>query len=866
MINGDETVKKRNSLVNITVRSIFVVFSVLTAMILLFSYQISTRAVNQEMLRNMHQTSSLLQNLFDTHLAQGKHLQNNIAGNTALQQYLVRHEEKRLDGYFLHLEKTDTNMVFDFHFITRQHHILWDDGNAPFFGLHEAELEQLSKGVTFYNKWHYVRAGTGERAIHLLVRRVPVVDERSGEILGKLYGGIVLNNNLALLEQFKIASDVSHVILTVGNLPVASTGEISDNFIAALNSSSEFRSPLDNKYLYSRTPLYIAGAETPLLVYAMQDNANILSLEYNYQISLLFYVVSVFLAALLARFLIQKRVAGELSGLMQLAQGCSYDKKSMTYSGSKIKEFNHIGRTLEKTFNDLRDKERSFQDLFNFSLSPIIVWDSQGEVIRMNPAAERIFDRHGEFYSEEFLSFQSKIRPQLSMINEGASITGMNISVFETIYRWNLSPIDLEGGVHSIITQGQDITTLIEAEQQSNLARMEAEKSAKARADFLAKMSHEIRTPLNGILGISQLLKQSVTQPDQSEKVDVLCQSGEHLLTVLNDILDFSRLEQGKFNIVFSPFSFTSLISSVDSIYRPLCREKDLEFIIINTVDEHIYLNNDKVRLNQIMHNLLSNAVKFTHKGRVSVQFELIDNAADFVSEEETEAQLKCLNITVGDTGIGISSEKLESIFEPFEQSEKTTTREYGGSGLGLTIVKHLVALLGGTIRVRSLVGTGSQFILSIPVELVDEPQEDSVHYGQTNYRDLFDRSLSLLLVEDNRTNAFIARAFCEKYAMHVDWAEDGLVALDKLKTHQYDVILMDNQMPNLDGVEATQIIRRNLKLTTPVFACTADGYELTRNEFLNAGADYVIVKPIKEQALYEAFCYLKERFLLSQE
>jgi two-component system autoinducer 2 sensor kinase/phosphatase LuxQ len=854
-------VKSKNSLANLSVRLLLLVFSVLTALILLFNYQISAKAVNQEVLRNMQQTSSLLQHLFDTHLANGKNLQNNLANSVTLQQHLKKGEERLLDNYFLSLEKSDEKMVFDFGFITRGQQFVWDDGNAPFFGISEEQQEWIARSIMFNNKWHYIDLDFGDRSVHLFVRRVPVVDEKTGEVLGQLYGAIVLNNNLALLHQFEIASDVNAAMLLTGEKPIASTIDNPEQFLSGLENQDEPQSSFGDQYLFNKIELRIAGVRTPVSVYTMESNTNILSLEHNYRISLLFYIVFVVLAGLLARYLIQKRVVGELAPLMRFAQGCQDENRMGSYSGSDIEEFNHIGRTLERTFRDLRDKERSFQDLFDFSLSPIIVWDSHGEVVRMNTASERVFEQEGEFFTPAFLNFQSVIRPQLAMVNEGAVITGMNIPVFDTVYRWNLSPIELEDGVHSIIAQGQDITTLIEAEKQSNLARIEAERSANARADFLAKMSHEIRTPLNGILGISQLLKSLESDPDKSEKIEVLCQSGEHLLTVLNDILDFSRMEQGKFNIVLSDFNFSTLVTSVEKIYQPLCTEKDLEFTLTNLVPENTYFHSDKVRLNQIIYNLLSNSVKFTHQGSISLDCELHD------SEQNAQDQrIAHLHITVEDTGIGISSAKLDTIFDPFEQSEKATTREYGGSGLGLTIVKHLVALLGGKVSVKSLVGTGSRFTVSIPVECVEPQNIKTDSILSEDSAGLFDRPVSLLLVEDNKTNAFIAKAFCEKYNMQVDWAEDGLSALDKIKAGdtEYDVIFMDNQMPNLDGIETTRIIREQLKVTTPIFACTADGYQDTRNKFLDAGADYVIVKPLREKNLFEAFSYLKNGMVSS--
>ncbi|MEZ8073208.1 ATP-binding protein, partial [Vibrio sp. 5S239] len=260
----------------------------------------------------------------------------------------------------------------------------------------------------------------------------------------------------------------------------------------------------------------------------------------------------------------------------------------------------------------------------------------------------------------------------------------------------------------------------------------------------------------------------------------------------------------------------------------------------------------DQVRLNQIMFNLLSNALKFTHQGGISVGFE-IDSI--FNSDKAS------LIVRVKDSGIGIDDSKIEAVFEPFVQAEETTTREYGGTGLGLTIVKNLVDMLKGDIHVRSIKGQGSEFIIEIPIELHSEPSLDSKQRPKMEPQTLFDRSLEVLLVEDNHTNAFIAQAFCKKYGMVVTWAKDGLEALEMAKANKFDLILMDNQLPNLGGVETTQQLRSEIGIRTPIYACTADTQKSTRDRFFGAGANYVIVKPIKEDTLHQAFVHFKHSY-----
>ncbi|ERB63172.1 hypothetical protein N779_22230 [Vibrio coralliilyticus OCN008] len=442
------------------------------------------------------------------------------------------------------------------------------------------------------------------------------------------------------------------------------------------------------------------------------------------------------------------------------------------------------------------------------------------------------------------------------MCAKGATLTGINIAIREKTYRWNLSPIFVDKGINNIMAQGQDVTSFVDAEIQSQAARKEAEESARVRADFLAKMSHELRTPLNGILGVSQLLKGKISNTDDIEHLDVLCNSGEHLLAVLNDILDFSKIEQGKFHIQSADFRLVELISAVEKIYTPLCDEKGIGFVVETNVSNNTFAHSDQVRLNQILFNLVSNAIKFTHEGEVTVSL--------FCDGESPESRL---NISVRDTGIGIERERISHIFEPFVQAEATTTREYGGSGLGLAIVHSLVEMLNGQIEIESSIGCGTKFSLSVPIELTESVEQVETSTFLIEPENLFDRTLNVLLVEDNHTNAFIAKAFCEKYGMDVSWVQDGHNAIDHLKkSDNVDLILMDNQLPNLGGIETTKIIREDLKLDIPIFACTADGMQDTKRAFLSVGADYVIVKPIKELALNQAFIHYKEEFLTKLE
>lgn len=834
---------------NLTARLIFIVFTLLIALLLGFSYQFSSTAVTQEIERNVTQTASLLQNLFDYRLGTMQSKQNSHTRSASLTQFIEFEKKAEVESYFSSIDQTNLRNTPDFRFISKPNGLFWDDGNAPFFDIDQKHLQTIVSDVAYHDSWYFVSLDTNSGNRYLLVRRVPIIENTRGEVIGKLFIAMVLNNNFTLIENLKNASNTTEIVLLVNDKPVASTVKFNRELLIRIQDSKRPSFSYNSELMANVVNLKINGVHSPISVYSLQDNNNFLSLENNFKISLFFSLFSILVTAVLARFLIQKRITSELTSLMAYTQVAGDERKVSKFEGSIVSEFDHIGHTLEHTFAELLAKEKLFQDLFNFALSPIIVWNGEGTIVRMNPAAENAFQVDGIHIERNYKAFNSLMMQHIKMVGTGAVLTGIKIPISNTVYLWNLSPLLLDDEIHTIIGQGLDITSLVEAEEQSNLARVEAEKSATARAEFMARISHEIRTPLNGILGISQLLKKSEHSKEQAEKIDVLCQSGEHLLAVLNDILDFSKIEQGKLKIEKKSFVLASLVSSIKNIYTPLCEEKNIQFNVINLVPMEMALISDQVRLNQILFNLLSNSVKFTHFGQIDVTFSI----------EHSETFNTILCIEVSDTGIGISSENLKTIFEPFTQSEKTSIREYGGSGLGLSIVKLLVEMLEGKIDIASEEHVGTKLRLKIPVEERRKVARSIPKFGKDNSTSLFQRPLSLLLVEDNKTNAYIAQAFCKNYGMNVDWVQDGVTAIERLKKEGYDLIMMDNQMPNMDGIEATKIIRNELALTIPIIACTADGYEETRNAFMQAGANFVLVKPIKERPLRDAFIFLKE-------
>ena len=849
MVKSINPIKQKKNIASFISHAIVVALGTLIIMVLFQSYQISSRLIAQEVMRTSKQTSSLIQSLFDFRLATLQIHQDSSAKNATLVQAIHSGKEEELDQYFLTVDQLELSNTPDIRFITSQKEMLWDDGNSQFYGIETKELGKIVRRVSISSNWHLIKSPSLLGPTYLLVRRSSIVDPATGEVLGFLYVSIVLNDNYALIETIKDNSNAQNLVLAVDENILSSTLNGNDLYNEQDIIRSVTGEALDEKNIVSKTMLELEGVPTYLAVFSVQSNQNALKLRDSYYFWIVFALIALLGVTIVTRWWLHKRIKHEIDQLMSYTHKVAVQGKEYFFPGSAIYEFDHFGRTLENTFQRLAEQEKQFEDLFNFSLSPIILWSTEGYIIRMNPAAQKEFIGAKGESKRSFRALEKQLLPDIQSAATGELSKEVMTEIDKKVFRWSISPIVIENKIESIITQGQDVTSFAEAEKQSRLARKEAEESARVRADFLAKMSHELRTPLNGILGVSQLLKRSVSSPEQIDQLNVLCSSGEHLLAVLNDILDFSKIEQGQFRISSSDFPLINVVSAIEQIYKPMCQEKNLAFEIETDINEGVIVNSNQVRLNQILYNIINNALKFTNEGSIYVRISMQYGDTDQ------------LYVTVRDTGIGIKESDLKIIFEPFMQAEPTTTREYGGSGLGLAIVHSLVEMLGGSIQVKSEFGKGTEFAVILPMEVVsrksisDEKQEETKRFA------LFDNSLKVLLVEDNHTNAFIARAFCEKYGMDVDWVKDGLQAIEKAKTQQYDIIFMDNQLPFLDGVDATKVLKKEMQLNTPVFACTADGMESTQQAFLAAGAEYVIVKPIREESLYQALVHYKQTY-----
>jgi signal transduction histidine kinase/CheY-like chemotaxis protein len=387
------------------------------------------------------------------------------------------------------------------------------------------------------------------------------------------------------------------------------------------------------------------------------------------------------------------------------------------------------------------------------------------------------------------------------------------------------------------------IRELKDTEENLKRAKERAEISEKAKQLFLAKMSHEIRTPMNGILGFAKLLEESLREKEQQEYIRVIIKSGDDLLVILNDILDFSRMEAGKITFESAPVNLKDIIHSTVIMIESKAKQKNID--IETSIDEKIpaEILGDPVRLNQILLNLVSNAVKFTEKGKITIAVNCIGDSKDRVLME----------FSVKDTGIGIHFEKQVKIFESFEQAVSDTTRRFGGTGLGLSIVKQLVELQGGEIFVNSKPGQGSDFYFRLSF-LKEKANKRITESEKAEITSPENKALRVLVVEDNPINRLLAIKVLQNQGFETDIAENGKIALEKYKKQDYDIILMDLQMPEMDGYETTINIRelKTAKKDIPIIAMTAHTIKGELERCMEIGMNDFISKPFDKKDLYE--------------
>ncbi len=530
----------------------------------------------------------------------------------------------------------------------------------------------------------------------------------------------------------------------------------------------------------------------------------------------------------------------------------------MIPNGNKIDGFQCIVRdvTVRKRLEKkLLESNKKFQTLFDSSPYAVAVFElDPGKIIDANAAYLNMIGYTREEALGRTAMELGVINPEereriIAAVKEKGSLKNMEQTMYhksgkEIIVLFSNQLVEINGETYSLVLFN-DITERKRLERQLITAKEEAEEATKAKEMFLASMSHEIRTPMNGVIGMANLLESTQLNGEQNEYVKGIIGSSERLLTIINDILDLSKINAGRIAFENEPFNVKELVKNITMNLGITAKKREI------TLDTHIadnvpeYIAGDSVRLSQILWNLAGNAVKFTEKGGVDI----------YISAKNSENEKVDVEFTVKDSGIGITEEKLPYIFQPFVQADIHTTRKYGGTGLGLDIAKKLVELQGGNIAVESTPGKGSIFSFHIGFDKVAAsklPGEMKELDGKK--KDL--KGLKVLFVEDNKVNQRVGERTLVKWGANVTIAENGRKAVQILTGNTYDLILMDLQMPEMDGIEATRCIRTSMTDTVskiPIIAMTASAFRSEYDKCIEAGMNDYISKPFKPEELYQA-------------
>jgi len=497
------------------------------------------------------------------------------------------------------------------------------------------------------------------------------------------------------------------------------------------------------------------------------------------------------------------------------------------------------------------EKEKFYKDVVEDGSDVIFVVDFNLDILYHNPSVTHTIG-YDSLVGQNFVEYiHPKVKKSVLEAFEICKAHPYNSNIeFKFLcgndtYKYlefNSINLKFKDGIDGLILDCRDIS-------ERKKDQEELINAQKAKEQFLANMSHEIRTPINGIVGMVNLLSESATSVEQANYLNAIKHSADNLKVIINDILDFSVIESGKLKLEKIGFDLSHQVQSVIDSLIVQAKEKGLSIELTKAKKKETVLLGDPVRLSQILINLINNAIKFTHRGKIIVDLSCSEPKDDLIN----------VTFKVIDTGIGIDKEKINTIFDTFKQADESITRKFGGTGLGLTISKQLVELQGGKISVSSEVNIGTTFTFVIPYtpgsdEDIIDSELDAISIEQRKVaHNLI--GMRVLLVEDNDINRMYAANVLKKWECEVDEAENGQIALEKLKKQDYDLILMDIHMPILDGIETSRSIRTSFakpKSEVPIIAFTANALKGDKDKYLEAGMNDYISKPFMPDELFK--------------
>lgn len=519
-----------------------------------------------------------------------------------------------------------------------------------------------------------------------------------------------------------------------------------------------------------------------------------------------------------------------------------------------------ISKELQVKHESLIKAEQKYRSIFENAIEGIFQTDSEGRIIAVNPSAVKIL---GYSSAEEMCNILSDIKNQCYYDPNERDIFLKKLLEKDRLVGYETQFVKKDGSIiwvsinaHVVRDQQNNILyyegslidiTELKKKEKIEQERKAAEAATKAKSQFLANVSHEIRTPMNAIIGMTQATLKTDLTPHQRKNLNHVLESSRHLLSIINDILDFSKIEAGKIELDIIDFDLEEMIQSIIDIYELEAARKGLHLTVTYHPDVPKYVKGDPGRLRQVLINLIGNAIKFTKKGSIILSISL--------PRKEMITDNIPIQFSVIDTGIGISKDKLDLIFESFKQADSSISRRFGGSGLGLSICKRLVELMNGTIWVESEVGKGSNFSFIIQMAPGNPSQIETQKEEVYNENRFLEEAPRVLLVEDNPINIQVAEMYLSEIGCQATSVTGGQDAIRLLSEHKFDMVVMDVEMPDMDGFETTKRIRRGesgvANSQIPIIAMTAHAVEGYRNKCIEAGMNDYISKPIDIDHLF---------------
>jgi PAS domain S-box-containing protein len=504
----------------------------------------------------------------------------------------------------------------------------------------------------------------------------------------------------------------------------------------------------------------------------------------------------------------------------------------------------------------LRDQQFYTRSLIESNIDALMTTDPSGIITDVNKQMEALTGcTRDELIGAPFKGYftdPERAEAGIKLVLSEKKVTDYELTACaldgkQTVVSYNATTFyDRDRTLQGVFAAARDVTERKRVEAELQQAKAMAETANRAKSDFLASMSHEIRTPMNAIIGIADLLAKTPLSAEQDKYVQIFRRAGSNLLNLINDILDLSKVEASQLELERTGFWLQDLMEKVTEMVAVRADDKGLSLLCEIAPDVPTGLVGDPTRLRQVLLNLLGNAIKFTESGEVALR----------VTMDAELAVPGGLRFAISDTGIGIPSEKVGAVFERFTQADSSTTRKYGGSGLGLTISRRLVELMGGHIWVESEVGRGSVFSFGVPFDLWAGATLRAAQPSGTGPEPPLP-ALHILLVEDSPDNRTITVAYLQDTPYRIDIAENGAIAYEKFTGGRYDLVLMDRQMPVMDGLTATRAIRTweqaNQRAPTPIVALTASGMKGDEEKCVAAGCTAYLTKPIKQEVLLQA-------------